>query len=101
MTPLPQVDCNGCGACCMHVGYPPLVSLPGDPEWDRLPIDLQLEIEIAQQREPDIDRPCIWLDMETRRCRHYDLRPSVCVKFPVGGLSCLSFRSARGIDPCP
>lgn len=99
MIPLAQVDCHGCGACCLHVGYPPLVALPGDEDWDRLPEALKIGIDFAMQDgRSENGLPCIWLDLDTRRCLHYDLRPSVCRKFPRGGLSCLTFRAERGID---
>jgi len=48
---------------------------------------------------PDGD-PCIWLDMETRRCRFYEHRPVICSdddNVVIGSESCLSWRRKIGI----
>lgn len=91
MTPLPIVSCDNCGACCMRMGVPPF-STDDDIEWDRLPPELQQEIIEFQQREDWASLPCLWLDLETRRCRHYDLRPDVCERFVPGNPICLEDR---------
>jgi len=47
MSDLPTITtpatCDGCGACCMHMGYPPFVGMyigesekHSDPDWLRL-----------------------------------------------------------------
>jgi len=42
-------------------------------------------------------RPCVWLDVETRRCRIYAYRPQVCRDYQVGGPDCLEQRRRAGI----
>lgn len=32
---------------------------------------------------------CLWFDTETRRCRHYEFRPPICIEYELGGRSCL------------
>jgi hypothetical protein len=49
---------------------------------------------------PARDGPCLWLDPQTKRCRHYEHRPDICREFPVGGLSCLGWRRDFGL-PVP
>ena len=127
MTPLPtaggEVSCEGCGACCMHVGVPlgyGLFFRPGAlSERERqsadgrrvraMPAEVRRELADyhaarARGEVPDRDRlemPCLWLDPDSRRCRHYDWRPQVCRDFEVGGVWCLGFRRERGIGPPP
>jgi Fe-S-cluster containining protein len=49
---------------------------------------------------PAREGPCLWLDPQTKRCRHYEHRPDVCREFPLGGLSCLGWRRDFGL-PVP
>jgi Fe-S-cluster containining protein len=58
----------------------------GESWWHRLPAEL---------KEPLIesfDGPCIWLDMETRLCKHHLHRPNVCRDFETGCGDCLQWR---------
>jgi Fe-S-cluster containining protein len=41
---------------------------------------------------------CLWFDVPTRRCRHYEDRPPVCREFEVGGEGCLGWREEFGIN---
>jgi hypothetical protein len=69
-----------------------------------LPEPLQRELREAGdavlRHELGGDHPCIWLDMETRRCKHYEFRPDVCVEAVLpGDDACRSDRRRFGIDP--
>ncbi|MEO1529055.1 MAG: YkgJ family cysteine cluster protein [Planctomycetota bacterium] len=101
MESLPVVDCDGCGACCMHMGYPAYVletaKHPAEENWLSLPADLKRELEkfIADYSSPaqgQLDGPCFWFDAETRRCKHHEHRPRVCRDFVVGCNQCLDWR---------
>jgi Fe-S-cluster containining protein len=83
------LDCTGCGRCCQTQGTPPFL----DYERPFVPPDLLSEIdrEIFNPGR-DHDGPCLWYNQETKRCRHYDLRPDVCRDFVVGGEWCLDWR---------
>jgi Fe-S-cluster containining protein len=41
--------------------------------------------------------PCLWLDPQTRTCRHYEHRPEVCREFEVGSADCRRWRRHEGI----
>ena len=86
------VTCEGCGACCMHIGIPPFGEWNGDtedPEFDALPEELRQEILDRTEEESWAFKQCLWFDRETRRCKHYDLRPLICVAFEPGNPVCL------------
>jgi Fe-S-cluster containining protein len=117
------ISCAGCGACCLHIGTPPGFALfyppPGTPLapwardaddhsiWRRLPAALHTALrryydDVQAGRTPDrtapgLDLPCLWLDTDTRRCRHYAYRPTVCRQFEPGCPACLEHRRRRGL----
>jgi Fe-S-cluster containining protein len=41
-TPLPIVQCDGCGVCCFHMGYPAFV-LPRDPVSESALAEMEIE----------------------------------------------------------
>ncbi len=99
-----DVSCDRCGACCMHMGYPPFIGMfnydlgEGDPEWLALPKELASEArQGAIDNRGDLELPCIWLDPLTRKCRHYDQRPEICRSFEMGSPECMDARERRGI----
>jgi Fe-S-cluster containining protein len=102
---LPADDpCRGCGACCLHVGWPPFVHYGGGSgEWERLK---RVRPELAEEIDRVIEEasiygeegPCIWFDPASRRCRHYELRPKACRDFEPGEEDCRRFRAEHGID---
>lgn len=111
---LPVVnDCSGCGACCMTMNSPPgfggvEVMLFATPEDERRFHDAPQEaqdlvfayydrIENLPHGEEIPEGPCCWFDAESRRCRFYEHRPSVCREFPVGSEPCLGWRERFGI----
>ncbi len=97
------LSCDDCGACCQVVTSPPFVRRfagEGEEAWERLRWDrpkLREEFLAAERaREaaglPSFGSPCLWYDVETRRCRHYDFRPQACRVFEVDSVDC---RGAR------
>jgi Fe-S-cluster containining protein len=84
---------------------PPFLG-PADPEWDRLNRERpDLVAGILHDRrmrwankDDGDDYPCLWLDRETGRCRHYEYRPEVCRDFEPGSEECRKFRSRFGLD---
>ena len=43
---------------------------------------------------------CLWYDHESRKCRNYEWRPSICREFEVGSDGCLSWREQFQVDHC-
>lgn len=75
---------------------------PGEEFWHTLPADLKADWEayVAQYQTPEygvdpssFDGPCIWLDLESRQCKHHQYRPRVCRDFETGSASCLEWRA--------
>jgi uncharacterized protein len=84
--------CVGCGACCWWLTVPPDSGNDAidDAWWESLPEALQEEINATE----GWGKPCVWLDQETRRCKHYDLRPQTCRLFEPGCDVCEEDRAA-------
>lgn len=90
----------------MHVRTPPFAG-PESGEWRALSKQLQEEIENwVVSGNPRYEfmvqfdgntNPCIWLDLITGGCRHYELRPAVCREFEVGCKSCRAMRQTVGL----
>ena len=38
------------------------------------------------------EMPCIWFDLQTRQCRHYEHRPRICRDFERGTPECHGWR---------
>jgi len=53
--------------------------------------------ETIPDRTLNDDTPCLWYDEATRRCRHYEHRPTTCREFKIGCEGCLSHRERCGI----
>lgn len=43
------------------------------------------------------DLPCVWLDPQTMRCKHYEYRPGICRDFEVGTRFCLDWRKTFSV----
>lgn len=66
----------------MYVGKPPFRD-------DEMPNELRgLSIASGQ--------PCLWFDLETRLCKHYNHRPRECREFERGGKGCLKVLKLQG-----
>lgn len=89
---LPILSCDGCGGCCMEMRSPPFLRDETDARWKALSPAMQAEIQRRAMDGRDEYVPCWWLDIATRRCLHYDLRPDVCRDYQAGTDSCLGFR---------
>ncbi|MEY2725765.1 MAG: hypothetical protein RLZZ458_1632 [Planctomycetota bacterium] len=44
--------------------------------------------------------PCVWLNLATLRCQHYDYRPQACRDFEIGSVLCRLSRDDEG-DAAP
>jgi len=91
-----EVTCDNCGLCCMHMIAP--CFLPEAEKAVRPELLAMIRLFRDSPRHDNQDRPCIWLDLVTGKCRHYEHRPEVCREFEAGGSGCLAARKAFGID---
>lgn len=116
---LPIIEsCDDCGACCMEQGSPPgfadFISpsedyrktareyAPEDAVWfDASPYIakyiLRSYFDNVEDDSVSGDGPCCWLDMETKQCRFYEHRPSVCRDFERSSKPCHDWRERYGI----
>ena len=78
-----------------------LAGHPGESWWHKLPEELKapLVVHMEQYVRPEydgtlesFDGPCIWLDKESRLCKHHLHRPNVCRDFETGCGECLQWR---------
>jgi len=89
--PLPVIaSCDGCGACCRVVTSPPFLRRTVDDgaedvwerlRWERPDLVAEILADEAARRargDPSFGTPCLWLDLESGRCRHYEERPRAC-----------------------
>lgn len=107
---LPVINCDGCGACCTEqcglpaswfvgIGGPIGPTASGKP----LPGYLRRELKAAVKEWiktgfPAEGTPCIWFDVASKRCIHYDYRPDLCrdgVK--VGDAACRRWRKDKWV----
>ncbi len=100
MTPLTQVVCEGCGACC----YLEVLLSPSDVTRLRRVADILTATKVCEGCwASDVtgerlvnprailrrrDGACRFLDETTKRCGVYDHRPGVCRGFEFGGSEC-------------
>lgn len=91
----------------MHMRTPPFGLPDWDPEAAALPEELQAELRDWVRKSPRYKwlinelgdfAPCLWLDLVTGLCKHYDLRPSVCREYEVGCASCRAARRRGGLS---
>jgi Fe-S-cluster containining protein len=99
-----KITCDDCGKCCSGQAYLPLAGnlLDNDQRRDLgweivvLPIALQEELERGLAANPRFEGTCVWFDPETKGCRHYELRPSTCREFEMGGEDCVRIQRSPG-----
>src|SRR5579872_2072415 len=104
-------NCEACGLCCEGNGSPVTI-YASRSEWRDchpfrprgLPQELVHEIDEhlgGLFRGQESQQRCLWFDADARRCRHYEWRPQVCRDYELGGIACLTLRSAcmQGMDP--
>jgi Fe-S-cluster containining protein len=90
-------SCDDCGACCLRTPIPPFQ--PGEEAILNVPQEFLTAVSARIAADQQFESlPCVWLDVETRRCRHYDLRPQACRDFQINSDLCRLSRWDEGID---
>lgn len=102
------INCDGCSACCMGLASPPFDDGEDDDAiYNGMPEALRNDYEAKCDAlyKPEggfrpgvfppgvISLPCFWLDIDAKRCRHYEHRPATCRQFTVGCDQCVDFRT--------
>lgn len=108
----PPKSCEGCGACCREMHSPPGWAMyagpaadywieradPEDEDWQIFqaipePVKQELrEFYANDNLDGDPHDPCFWYDPETKGCRHYEHRPTICREFEIGEPACHRWR---------
>ncbi len=96
---LPLIEsCDHCAACCMRTPLPPFQ--PGEEAERDVPDSLLSAVRERVAADQHFDLlPCVWLNQETRRCSHYELRPKACRDFEINSDLCRLSRWDEGVDP--
>jgi len=91
--------CDGCGVCCLTLPLPPF---DANEEVVRAPDELlqQLDDYARSARYRDF-APCCWLDLDSGKCRHHEMRPAICRWFVPGGPACNELRRKAGLPSVP
>lgn len=88
--------CMDCGICCLAFALPPYDANEHARASDALLEEIDAYARSARYSET---HPCLWLDLESRRCKHHDVRPCLCRWFPPGGQACNGLRVEAGLNP--
>lgn len=96
MTAHSENPCDDCGLCCLAFSLPPYDA----NELVKAPEALIERIEhYANGPRHRDDYPCLWLDLETGKCRHHKVRPVLCRWFEPGCDACNEIRQKSGLQP--
>jgi len=82
----------------MTIRTPPFVWIDDGREhpegvWNPPPAEHRDAIKTHVLSDAPGNSPCLWLDQETLKCKHYDQRPEICRDFVRGGEECLRVRN--------
>lgn len=58
----------------------------------------ELKDELLRYKPSKTDHVCIWFDKQTKGCKYYEHRPSICRDFEVGSPECHSWRRYYGLE---
>jgi len=86
-----RIKCLQCGACCAHLGSPPIMP----DETEKLPPELRDTVHAfldADGWRSESYKPCYFWNSETRKCRIYEHRPAICREFEPGSEACRAWR---------
>lgn len=78
------------------MGHPPLLGFDLDGMPDDLRDKILADMDANPTRESD-QLPCTWYNLETKRCRHHEYRPTICRDFETGSDGCLNYRDFYGV----
>ena len=95
---LPGNPCENCGICCLAYSLPPFDANERAKAPDALLREVEAYARSPRHRESN---PCLWLDLDSGKCRHHDVRPVLCRWFEPGGKACNELRVKSGLPALP
>ena len=86
--------CDNCGICCLAFSLPPFDANELVKASDELLQKVDAYARSARYRN---SHPCLWLDLDSGKCKHYEVRPVLCRWFEPGSLACNKLRIKVGL----
>ena len=91
--------CENCGICCLAFPLPPF---DANEEVVRASAELRQQVDdYARSGRYRDSAPCCWLDLTSGKCRHHEMRPTLCRWFVPGGVACNELRRTAGLSSVP
>jgi Fe-S-cluster containining protein len=86
--------CANCGICCLGFSLPPFDANELVKASDALLREVDAYARSPRHRDTN---PCLWLDLDSGRCKHHEARPVLCRWFEPGGRACDKLRVEAGL----
>lgn len=86
--------CENCGICCLAFSLPPFDANELVKASDALLQQVDAYARSARYRNSN---PCLWLDLDSGKCKHYKSRPVLCRWFEPGCQACDNLRVEAGL----
>ncbi len=87
--------CHNCGICCLTFPLPPYDANELVRASDELLAQIDAYAHSARYRDSN---PCLWLDLDSGKCRHHQVRPILCRWFKPGCDACNRLRTKAGLS---
>lgn len=106
MIALPVTSCDDCGLCCYGQAALPVSYYLGAAKREAAGLPTHVLKELVAMHTvfsrdgwPPDESPCVWFDATTRRCVHYEHRPTICRDtIAPGDEDCMHIRRMGGKD---
>ena len=93
-----EQPCDNCGICCLAFSIPPFDANELAKASDALLQQVDAYARSARYRKSN---PCLWLDLDSGKCKHHEVRPVLCRWFEPGGVACNELRAQAGLPSLP
>ncbi len=86
--------CHNCGICCLAFSLPPFDANELVKASDALLQQVDAYAHSARYRNSN---PCLWLDLDSGKCKQHKFRPVLCRWFEPGCQACDNLRVKAGL----
>ena len=86
--------CDNCGICCLAFSLPPFDANELVKASDELLQQVDAYAHSARYRDSN---PCLWLNLDSGKCKHHEVRPVLCRWFEPGSLAYNKLRIKAGL----